>query len=60
LHFTGDPLFSRLWTLLGSPCVSVPLAWTAEGLPVALQLVAAPHRDRDVLGAARYLLDRDG
>src|SRR5260221_131015 len=33
LEFTGDPMFCRAWTLIGAPCVSLPLAWTRAGLP---------------------------
>jgi Asp-tRNA(Asn)/Glu-tRNA(Gln) amidotransferase A subunit family amidase len=56
LDFTGDPLFCRTWTLLGAPCVSLPLAWTADRLPVALQLVGAPRSDTSVLAAAKRLV----
>jgi aspartyl-tRNA(Asn)/glutamyl-tRNA(Gln) amidotransferase subunit A len=36
------------FNLLGVPACSVPAGFTADGLPVGLQLVAAPHRE-DVL-----------
>ena len=39
------------WTL--QPAASVPCGLTADGLPVALQIVAARHRDDLVLRAAR-------
>jgi aspartyl-tRNA(Asn)/glutamyl-tRNA(Gln) amidotransferase subunit A len=39
------------WTM--QPAASVPCGLTTEGLPVALQLVAARHRDDLVLRAAR-------
>ncbi len=58
LDFTGDPLFCRAFTLAGVPCVSLPLAWTPAGLPVGLQLVAATGRDRRLLRAADWLLER--
>jgi Asp-tRNA(Asn)/Glu-tRNA(Gln) amidotransferase A subunit family amidase len=45
LEFTGDPRFSRVWTLIGAPCLSLPLAWTTDRLPVGLQLVGAPGSD---------------
>ncbi|HUO73846.1 MAG TPA: amidase [Solirubrobacteraceae bacterium] len=56
LDFTGDPLFCRAWTLIGAPCVSLPLAWTADGLPVGLQLVGAPGSDTGTLAAAQRLV----
>jgi amidase len=58
LSFTGDPLFARAWTLIGAPCVSVPVAWTDAGLPAGLQVVGAPGRDDAVLGAAASLMSR--
>ncbi|MBV9917869.1 MAG: amidase [Solirubrobacterales bacterium] len=56
LDFTGDPVFCRVWTLIGAPCVSLPLAWTGGGLPAGLQLVGAPGRDFELLAAARSLV----
>ena len=55
LRFTGDPLFCRAWTLIGAPCVSLPLAWSAKRVPVSLQLVGARGRDAHLLRAARDL-----
>lgn len=56
IESTGDPLFCRVWTLLGAPSLSVPLVWTASGLPVGVQLVAAPGEDRRLFEAAAWLL----
>jgi Asp-tRNA(Asn)/Glu-tRNA(Gln) amidotransferase A subunit family amidase len=55
LAFTGDPLFCRVWTLLGAPTLSVPVAWTPERLPAPLQLAAAPGRDDDLFNAANSI-----
>jgi Asp-tRNA(Asn)/Glu-tRNA(Gln) amidotransferase A subunit family amidase len=52
LDFTGDPMFCRVWTLIGAPSVSIPVAWAAEGLPVGLQVVGAPGRDERTLATA--------
>ena len=57
LEFTGDPLFCRAWTLIGAPCISLPVAWTAQHLPVGVQLVGARHRDHRLLDAAAKLLE---
>ena len=56
LEFTGDPLFCRVWTLIGAPCVSLPLAWTPDRLPVGLQLVGVPGSDARTLAAADRLM----
>jgi Asp-tRNA(Asn)/Glu-tRNA(Gln) amidotransferase A subunit family amidase len=58
LSFTGDPLFCRVWTLIGAPSVSVPLAWTEGQLPAGLQLVGAPGSDGRTLAAAGWLMER--
>ncbi len=55
LAATGDSLFCRVWTLVGAPSLSIPLAWTEDGLPAGLQLVGAPGADRTVLAAAAWL-----
>jgi Asp-tRNA(Asn)/Glu-tRNA(Gln) amidotransferase A subunit family amidase len=60
LSFTGDPLFCRVWTLIGAPSISVPLAWTEEPLPAGLQLVGAPGSDGRTLAAAGWLMERLG
>ena len=60
LDSTGDPLLCRPFTLLGVPALALPGAWTADRLPIGLQLVGASHSDRDVLGVARWLLAHVG
>lgn len=55
LEVTGDPAFSRVWTLLGLPCVSVPGLVGPAGLPVGLQLVGHPHQERRLLSVAASL-----
>jgi aspartyl-tRNA(Asn)/glutamyl-tRNA(Gln) amidotransferase subunit A len=44
------------WSFTGLPAVSVPCGWS-EGLPVGVQLVAAPRRE-DLLVAAGSALER--
>jgi Asp-tRNA(Asn)/Glu-tRNA(Gln) amidotransferase A subunit family amidase len=60
LYFTGDPLFCRVETVIGAPAISLPLAWTADGLPAGLQLIGAPARDARTLACAEWLLERLG
>ena len=58
LESTGSSIFCRLWTLLGVPCLNLPVARGPSGLPLGLQLVA-PHGDEGVLlGAAEWLAER--
>jgi Asp-tRNA(Asn)/Glu-tRNA(Gln) amidotransferase A subunit family amidase len=55
LDATGDPVFCRAWTLLGTPAISVPGPLGADGLPVGVQLVAPPGGDPELLAAARWV-----
>ena len=55
LDSTGDPSFCRAWTLLGCPCISLPVLTGPAGLPVGLQLVAAPGADDRLLAAATWI-----
>ncbi|GAA4332857.1 amidase [Variovorax defluvii] len=55
LSATGDPVFSRVWTLLGLPCVNVPGLHGPQGLPIGLQLVGHPGQERALLAAAAAL-----
>jgi Asp-tRNA(Asn)/Glu-tRNA(Gln) amidotransferase A subunit family amidase len=49
---TGSPVFNRLWTLLGLPCVSVPGLRSPRGLPIGIQVVGPFARDAATLAAA--------
>jgi amidase len=44
-EFTGDPRFNSIWTLAGTPCVTLPAGKGAKGLPLGLQLVGQRHAD---------------
>ena len=52
---TGDPVFNRIWTLLGVPCINVPGLTGATGLPVGVQVVGKCNDDATALAAARWL-----
>ena len=54
---TGASTFNRAWTLLGTPCLSVPGAVGVNKRPMGLQLIAPPGHDSDCL-AAGLLLER--
>ena len=55
LDATGDPLFCRIWTLLGTPSIAVPGLVGSHGLPLGVQVVAPPGRDADALAAAAWV-----
>lgn len=56
LNATGDPAFQRIWTALGVPCLGFPAAWSEDGLPLGLQIIAAPGNDRQLLANACAIL----
>jgi Asp-tRNA(Asn)/Glu-tRNA(Gln) amidotransferase A subunit family amidase len=58
LHSTGDPLFSRAWTLLGLPCVHLPFTQGANGLPLGLQLIGRHGDDHRLLACAEWAMQR--
>lgn len=51
---TGDPVFCSRWTLVGAPAITIPAGHGSSGLPLGLQLVAAPGDDRRLLSAAAW------
>jgi Asp-tRNA(Asn)/Glu-tRNA(Gln) amidotransferase A subunit family amidase len=56
LESTGDPLMCTLWTLLGLPCLSLPLLHGENGLPIGVQLVGRRGDDARLLRTARWLV----
>jgi len=51
---TGDPLFNKVWTMLGLPCVTIPFQKGPSGLPLALQIVAPMNKDSLALVASAW------
>ena len=50
LGTTGDARFNRLWTLMGVPCVTVPVP--GDGLPLGVQVIARFGDDGRALAVA--------
>lgn len=53
---TGDPMFQRIWTATGAPCLGFPAAWRADGLPLGLQVIGLPGADRQLLANAQTII----
>ncbi len=51
LTHTGDASLNAPWTALGTPAIAIPMAVTT-GLPLGLQLTAAPGEDARVIRTA--------
>jgi amidase len=46
---TGSPMFNRTWTSIGVPCLGLPFGKGDQGLPLAVQFVAAEGQDHQLL-----------
>lgn len=55
LDSTGDVVPFMPWTFWGLPVLTLPVARSAAGLPIGVQLVAAPGADATLLRAARWI-----
>jgi aspartyl-tRNA(Asn)/glutamyl-tRNA(Gln) amidotransferase subunit A len=51
---TGLPTFNSPWSYTGLPTVSLPIGWTDDGLPLALQLVGRPFDEAELLQASLW------
>lgn len=53
---TGDPLYCRVWTLLGLPCISLPMGEGAHGMPIGMQFIGAEGADLKLLSIAKTIM----
>ncbi len=54
LSSTGDPMFQSPWTTCGIPAITLPSGLSESGLPLGIQLAAAPFDEAGLLAAARW------
>lgn len=54
MRTTGDPAFNAPWSYTGLPTVSLPVGPSAEGLPLAIQLVGPPWGEEALFRAAAW------
>ena len=54
-HPAGSTAYTALFNGLGFPAASVPMGFDANGLPLAVQIIARPGDDEAALGAATVL-----
>jgi aspartyl-tRNA(Asn)/glutamyl-tRNA(Gln) amidotransferase subunit A len=52
---TGTPLFQAPWSYMGLPTVSLPFAWTDDGLPLCLQVAGRAWGEADLIAVAAAL-----
>jgi Asp-tRNA(Asn)/Glu-tRNA(Gln) amidotransferase A subunit family amidase len=55
---TGNPIFCTIWTLLGTPALTLPLMGGENGFPIGVQLVGKRGDDARLLRTARWLSER--
>ncbi|KRH78239.1 glutamyl-tRNA(Gln) amidotransferase subunit A [Ferrovum sp. JA12] len=55
LDNTGNPIMSRLWTLLGNPTCHLPIGYSLRKLPLGLTVIGALHEDKRLLSYAHLL-----
>lgn len=58
LASTGNPAFCTLWTLCGTPAITLPLLTGDNGLPLGVQLVGPRGSDARLMRTAAWLVDR--
>jgi Asp-tRNA(Asn)/Glu-tRNA(Gln) amidotransferase A subunit family amidase len=60
LHYTGDPSFQALWTLLHTPTLTLPTSVGPNGLPVGIQLVGRRYEDERLIAVSKWIFDTLG
>ena len=55
LKSTGSAEFNRVWSYLGTPCISLPLLKGESEMPLGVQLIGAKFDDHKFLGLANWL-----
>ena len=55
LKSTGTAEFNKVWSYLGTPCISLPLLEGENKLPLGVQLIGDKYDDHRFLGVARWL-----
>ncbi len=57
LTSTGNPAFCTLWTLCGTPAITLPLLNDENGLPIGVQLVGPRGGDARLMRTAAWLMN---
>ena len=53
LEFTGSAIFNTAWSLIGNPCLTLPLFKGKNGLPIGCQLVTKVGNDNQLLSYSK-------
>ncbi len=52
---TGNPLFNRIWHVLGGPGIHLPVGTGPNQLPVGVQVLGPPGKDAETLAWAEWV-----
>lgn len=47
--------FTAVYNVTGQPAISLPLHWTADGLPIGVQFVGRPYDERTIISLAAQI-----
>ena len=53
---TGDPIFNRIWTALGVPCLGFPAQRDINAMPLGAQIIGKPGMDRQLIKQASWVI----
>jgi Asp-tRNA(Asn)/Glu-tRNA(Gln) amidotransferase A subunit family amidase len=53
---TGSPIFQVMWTLLGVPCLNLPVGFGPNQMPLGVQLIGRRYDDANLLALGDYLM----
>lgn len=60
LNSTGDSMFNRAWTFLGTACLYLPVTKGPNGLPIGIQLVDPLNDEGRLIAAGRWCAETLG
>ena len=55
LKSTGTAEFNKVWSYMGTPCISLPLLEGENNLPLGVQMIGNKYDDHRFLGVANWL-----
>ena len=55
LKSTGTAEFNKVWSYMGTPCISLPLLEGQNNLPLGVQMIGDKYDDHRFLGVANWL-----
>ena len=56
LESTGSPAFCTIWTLCGTPAITMPILEGSNGMPMGVQMVGRMGDDARLLRTARWMV----